>query len=297
MAAAHCTGLRAPRDGVRGVRARARPATVLRRVRTPAHRAGHARPVGSGRCNRCGRPRASSAAEVLGRLAHLPVAVLAGRRQRRVDVGTLERGERQHGPAAHRRLVARAPRGSRAGPPRRRWRRARPRPPRAPARRRGRRPARRARPRRRPRAAAARRSPTPPPPRSSRRRRRGRRGATAARRRAGRACLDRPPPHHQRPGRPAPSSRSPRRRGRPSRSSAPIAVARTDGIRVGERRPRAVDVAACARPPRPPAGARPRQPSSAGTSSGSKGLRRHAADVRACGAPLAGPSVRRTRER
>ena len=83
--------------------------------------------------------RVSRRLQILGHLAHLPVAVGEGPGDRGVDVGTVEGRERDHGPAAHRGLVV-AGGVEDGGEPggRRRWRRARRRPPRARGRRDGR---------------------------------------------------------------------------------------------------------------------------------------------------------------
>src|SRR5690606_26101716 len=76
--------------------------------------AGAAAPSTTARTSRPPGARRSPA-DVLGRLAHLPVAVLQGPLERGVDVGPLEGGEGEHGPAADRRPVAR--RGQDGGQP------------------------------------------------------------------------------------------------------------------------------------------------------------------------------------
>ena len=176
-----------------------------------------------------GLPTRDLIKQVLGGLADLPVTVGARRLEGGVDLGSVERRERDDGAAADRGAIGRAPPGWRAVRPGRRWRRARRRPPRGTSAsvdvRWRWRSARRPSPVR---AGLVRRLPTRRPrPRSDRRRPTARAGP-GRRRRASR----RPPP----PPGTAPSARGragprPARRRPASRgaASAPRAVARTTG--------------------------------------------------------------------
>ena len=179
--------------------------------------------------------RTRLAAHVLRRLADLPVTIRERPLEGGVDLGTVERRQRQDRPPAHRRPVGGG--GEDGGQARRgrRWRRARRPPPPGRSGRHARSSPPPARPRRRIREAGARPTPRPlPPPR----RHRGRRA---------------PPPARVRrlPGMPAASSAARARTtgdgsasaatrsapaSEPARARAPSAVARTEGSGSARRR-------------------------------------------------------------